>query len=169
MRRDEPLVATGSQTVGPFFHFGLTAAPTGRMIDRFPDPGTPIRLRVSVRDGDGEPVSDALIELWQAGVFGRMPTTAEGWCEFETVRPEGSASDGQAPHINVCLFARGLLRQLHTRVYFPAADLASDAVLALVPERRRATLFAVADAADPALWRFDIHLQGARETVFFDV
>ena len=169
MTGEDPLVATGSQTVGPFFHFGLTAAPNGRMIDRFPHSGEPIRVRVSVRDGDGEPVSDAMIELWQSGVFGRMPTSAEGWCDFETVRPDGPVSEGQAPHINVCLFARGLLRPLHTRIYFPAADVASDAVLALVPERRRATLFAVADADDPAMWRFDIHLQGAGETVFFDV
>ena len=168
MSGEEPLVATGSQTVGPFFHFGLTSPPNGRMIDRFPHPGEPIRLRVSVRDGDGEPVSDAMIELWQSGVFGRMPTSADGSCEFETVRPDGPARDGQAPHINVCLFARGLLRQLHTRIYFPGGDVARDAVLAIVPEGRRATLFAVADV-DPAAWRFEIHLQGAHETVFFDV
>ena len=75
-----------------------------------------------------------------------------------------------ASHINVCLFARGLLRQLHTRIYSPDGDgLAQDPVLALVPANRRSTLMAVADPESPTTWRFQIRLQGLEETVFFDV
>jgi protocatechuate 3,4-dioxygenase alpha subunit len=105
--------------------------------------------------------------------FGRLPTGADGACEFETVRPRtspaGQATGTQATHINVCIFARGLLRQVYTRVYF-AGDpaLASDPVLALVPEDRRDTLLAQPDATRPGRWIFDVRLQGARETVFFD-
>ena len=157
----EPLVATPSQTVGPFFHFGLTAQPNGRLVDRLPA-GEPISLVIEVTDGDGKPVADAVLELTQSGAFGRMPTGEDGTCEFQTVRP--------ASHINVCLFARGLLRQLHTRIYFAGeAAVAGDAVLALVPESRRSTLMAIVDAERPATWRFHVRLQGAQETVFFDV
>lgn len=168
MSTGEPRVATGSQTVGPFFHFGLTSQPNGRMIDRFPQGGEAIRLVIRVSDGDGEPVSDAMIELWQAGVFGRLATTADGSCEFETLRP-GTDKATHAPHINVCVFARGLLRQLQTRIYFAGdAGLGSDPVLALVPEDRRPTLIAHPDPADAGVWNFDIRLQGSDETVFFD-
>lgn len=171
MSEDPALVATPSQTVGPFFHFALTAKPNGRMVERFAG-GEPIQLLIRVTDGDGEPVNDAMVELWQAGVFGRMPTGEDGACEFETMRPgtvPGDRAENQAPHINVCLFARGLLRHLHTRIYF-AGDpaLATDAALALVPEDRRGTLVAGADPDRPGRWRFEVRLQGAQETVFFD-
>jgi protocatechuate 3,4-dioxygenase, alpha subunit len=158
---DAPLVATASQTVGPFFHLGLTPKPYGRLVDRLPA-GDQISLVIRVTDGDGKPVTDAMLELCQSGVFGRMPTGDDGRCEFQTVRP--------ASPVSVCLFARGLLRQLHTRIYF-AGDpaLAHDPVLALVPEGRRATLIAVPDGEGRARWRFDVRLQGAQETVFFDV
>jgi protocatechuate 3,4-dioxygenase alpha subunit len=122
---------------------------------------------ITVLDGAAEPVPDALIELWQANAdgvyvrpdspedvleppgfcgFGRLPTGADGTCEFETIRP-GSVRDAQgrpqASHINVCLLARGLLRQIYTRIYFEGdALLASDAVLNAVPEARRHTLIA---------------------------
>jgi protocatechuate 3,4-dioxygenase alpha subunit len=157
----EPLIATPSQTVGPFFHFGLTSKPNGRLVDRLPE-GEQVSLIIKVTDGDGTPVADAVLELCQSGVFGRMPTGADGTCAFLTVRPK--------THITVCLFARGLLRHLHTRIYF-AGDpaVASDPVLALVPGDRRATLLAVADADRPATWRFHVRLQGPQETVFFDV
>lgn len=169
MSNDERLVATSSQTVGPFFHFGLTRRPDGRMIERFQRKGIPITLRISVRDGDGQPVADAMIELWQSGVFGRMPTAEDGSCEFETIRPTGGP-DGSAGHINVCLFARGLLRQIHTRIYFAGdAELTGDPVLALVPHDRRGTLMAQPAGALSDTWAFDIRLQGAEETVFFDV
>ena len=138
------------------------------------------------------PVPDALIELWQAdadGVyvrpqdledvltptgfcgFGRLPTGPDGACVFETIRP-GAERDAQgrtqAPHINVCLLARGLLRQIYTRIYFAGdPDLASDVVLAHVPEGRRPTL--LAQPGGPGAWAFDLRLQGDAETVFFDL
>jgi protocatechuate 3,4-dioxygenase alpha subunit len=169
--REETLVATASQTVGPFFHFGLTATPHGKLADRLR--GENVRLVVSVTDGDGQPVNDAMVELSQAGVFGRLPTAENGTCEFETIRPgtgqHERAPDGQAPHINVYLFARGLLRHIHTRIYFAGEPgLAGDPVLALVPADRRDTLLARPDPKQAALWRFEIRLQGPQETVFFD-
>jgi protocatechuate 3,4-dioxygenase alpha subunit len=173
---DDVGVATSSQTVGPFFHFALTANPMGRMADRFVG-GEPIWLLFRITDGDGQVVTDAIVELWQtdgtSSVFGRLPTGDDGTCEFETVRPMsgvGGSAGIQAPHINVCLLARGLLRQLHTRVYF-AGDpaLTQDPVLALVPEDRRSTLLAHPHPERPGRWVFDVRLQGAKETVFFDV
>lgn len=190
------LVAIPSQTVGPFFHFGLPETPTLGCLAGPGARGHRIWLSMRVVDGDGAPVPDAMIEIWQAdgdGVvpplpapdaaavqpaftgFGRLATDADGTCAFETVRPgyvaESEAGAGtQAPHINICLFARGLLRQIHTRVYFPdEPGLGSDPVLALVPADRRQTLLATASPADRDLWRFDIRLQGEGETVFFDV
>jgi protocatechuate 3,4-dioxygenase alpha subunit len=194
------LTATSSQTIGPFFHFGLAQdAMLGAMAG--PDvPGERIRLHVAVIDGDGLPVPDALIELWQADAsgeystpiaaqpeanppasvfsgFGRQPTSGDGTCVFETIRPglvpdlvneEGGRF--QASHINVCLFARGLLRQLYTRVYFAGDDrLQDDVVLAEIPEERRRTLLATPVAGAAGDWRFEIRLQGAGETVFFDL
>jgi protocatechuate 3,4-dioxygenase alpha subunit len=187
------LVATPSQTVGPFFHFGLTppidraARPDDVVsLGNLAPPGTRgerISLRVRVFDGDGEALPDALIELWQADAdgryvrpadprqvleskefcgFGRLPTGADGSCTFETIRPgrvPAEAGQLQASHINVCLFARGLLRQLYTRIYFADdASLATDVVLALVPEARRHTLLAQSSA--PGGWQFDVRLQG---------
>lgn len=168
MSRGERAVATASQTIGPFFHFGLTAEPHGRMADRLEGGGDVITLRLSVRDGDGAPVIDAMIEFCQAGVVGRMPTDADGTCEFQTHRPVPPASGGAA-HIEVQVFARGLLRQLHTRIYFDGdPGLDEDAVLALVPPDRRDTLLAKPGEASGA-WTFDVRLQGERETVFFDL
>jgi len=163
MKEQGSAVATASQTAGPFFHLGLkpqrgaTVAATGQ---------ARTRLLVTVTDGDGKPVDDALIECWQknsahGAVFTRAATGPDGTCEIET---------SQAPHINVCVFARGLLRHLHTRIYFAGdAAIESDPVLALVPSERRQTLIARPDAAAAGRWRFDLRLQGAGETVFFDV
>jgi protocatechuate 3,4-dioxygenase alpha subunit len=188
---DVPLVAVPSQTLGPFFHFGMT---TDTSLGRLAGPdakGEPLRLAVRVLDGHGEPVPDAMVEIWQANAdgdyvrqpdpqerppfvsSGRLSTDEKGVCTFETIRP-GRVADGrggrQAAHVNICLFARGLLRQLHTRVYF-AGDpaIAEDAAVALVPADRRDTLLATRADADPGLWRFDLRLQGDRETVFFDL
>lgn len=190
MPRD--FIATPSQTVGPFFHFGLTTrAELGQMAG--PDtPGERIHLRVRVVDGAGDAVPDAIVELWQAdamgryptpadvapGVpahtypaWGRLPTGADGWCEFETILPGSVAgTDGrpQAPHINACLFMRGLLRHVYTRIYFPGDDrLGVDPVLQAVPAERRGTLLAERSAG--GIWEFEIHMQGPHETVFLDI
>ena len=180
-----------AQTIGPFYHFALTKdAALGRMAGDGAR-GQRIRVRMRVLDGDGAPVTDGMIEVWQADAagkyehpddpqetsadpafcgFGRLATDLDGACVFETVYP-GRTPDGsggcQAPHLNVSIFARGLMARLCTRMYFaddPA--LAEDPVLALVPEERRATLLARREGGQ---WRFDIRLQGEDETVFFDV
>jgi protocatechuate 3,4-dioxygenase alpha subunit len=169
-------VATPSQTVGPFFHLGMTRD-EGLHIVRPSADRDRIQLVITVTDGQGKPVPDAVIELWQAAdgsardcAFGRMGTSTEGICQFETVRPPVTVNANDAPHINVCLFARGLLRQLHTRIYFPDDPaLTTDPVLQLVSAERRQTLFASAEQGDPHRWRFGIRLQGAGETVFFAV
>ena len=164
---DDVGAATASQTVGPFFHFGLTPKPNGRLVDRLSG-GEAITLVIRVTDGDGTPLNDALVEVMQEGVFGRMPTGEDGTCVFETIRPRVSSNESSS-HVFVCLFARGLLRHLHTRIYFPGEPaLDRDPVLALVPHDRRQTLLAKPDRADQRRWTFDLRLQGADETVFFD-
>ncbi|MEO5895509.1 MAG: protocatechuate 3,4-dioxygenase subunit alpha [Vicinamibacterales bacterium] len=171
MSRDQPLIATASQTVGPFFHFGLTQVPHGSLIDRLPD-GDPVTLVIRVTDGAGEVVTDAMIELVQAGVCGRMPTAADGRCVFRIARLGTVAAEprnGQAPHLHLWLFARGLLRHIQTRIYFSGDErIDRDPVLALVPPHRRQTLLASPDPDHPGTWTFDVRLQGAQETVFFD-
>jgi len=187
---DADHTAIPSQTVGPFFHCGLA---TDESLGRMASEGIAnrIRLRVRVLDGDGVAVPDGLIELYQAdaegrypaGVvsghgaaftgFGRLATDEDGVCVFDTVRPGAVTGDGtnvQAPHILVCLFARGLLRHLHTRTYF-AGDIGHDRdpVLRLVPADRRPTLMAHPTAGTPDGWDFVIRLQGEDETVFFDL
>jgi protocatechuate 3,4-dioxygenase alpha subunit len=183
--RDEPRpIATPSQTVGPFFHFGLA---TNDALGKIAGPDTPgerIRVRVRVLDGDSEPVPDALVEVYQADAsgayrqvpftgFGRLPTQDDGTCLFETIVPgpvRPGTGDVQAPHINVCLLARGLLRQVYTRMYFIGHALnAADPLLALVPSERHQTLMATPAPGERGLWDFTIRLQGDAETVFFDV
>jgi protocatechuate 3,4-dioxygenase alpha subunit len=186
-------VPTPSQTVGPFFHLSLTTAV--HSVARMASPqakGERAWLCCRVFDGEGIPVNDAMIELWQADAegryhggnqdtdadpecpgFGRMATDEEGRCEFETIKPgrvPGTDDVRQAPHIEVAIFARGLLKQLFTRIYF-ADDSANaeDPVLALVPADRRATVMARREPGRPDHWQFDIHFQGDLETVFFDV
>ena len=162
---------TPSQTVGPFFGFALPFAGDANAVD----PGSPGALRIEgqVLDGAGDPVPDALVEAWQADAFARCRTDAEGAFHFVLLKPGPvTAPDGrtQAPHLNITVFARGLLRQLITRLYFPdeAAANAVDPVLKLVegPEER-STLVAANDGVGKL--RFDIHLQGDRETVFFAI
>jgi protocatechuate 3,4-dioxygenase alpha subunit len=170
---------TPSQTVGPFFSLGLCRRPAAELVE----PGTSGAIRIvgRVLDGAGEPVNDALVEIWQADAdgrytpswgFGRSATDGEGLFEFLTVKPGAVAADDgrvQAPHVNVIVFARGLLKQVHTRMYFPDEEPANaiDHVLAAIEDpEARATL--VAQPEEGAL-RFDIRLQGERETVFFAV
>ena len=164
--------ATPPQTMGPFFHIGLDVPGTERMAPAG-DPGA-VRIEGRVLDGAGGPVSDALIEVWdaQAGRFGRCATDPEGRYHLLTVKPpapSGGGAAGEAPHLNVSVFARGLLDHLVTRIYFPdeAAANAADPVLSMIADpRARASLIARAEAGS---LRFDIHLQGEDETVFFAV
>jgi protocatechuate 3,4-dioxygenase, alpha subunit len=186
---------TPSQTVGPFFSFGLTTEECCvRNIASPQAKGERVVLTCRVLDGDGVGLPDAMVEIWQADAqgiynhpddpqqktvdpgcmgFGRMGTGDNGICEFETVRPgRVSGSDGvdQAPHLNVAVFARGMLKQLYTRIYFAGDPVnQNDPVLLLVPPERRDTLMAKSNPASPGHWNFDLRLQGERETVFFDV
>jgi protocatechuate 3,4-dioxygenase, alpha subunit len=166
-------VTTPSQTVGPFLSIGLPWPDGAEVVPE----GTPGRIRLHGRvfDGAGEVIPDALVETWQADPdgrfgtdfrgFGRAPTNDAGEWEIFTLKP-GRIGDGQAPHIDVNVFARGMLNRCVTRIYFADSDNAGDPVLATVPPERRATLL-VEPAADG--YRFDVHLQGDRETVFFKV
>jgi protocatechuate 3,4-dioxygenase alpha subunit len=187
-------VPTPSQTVGPYLHIGLTNTHSVACIASPEVAGERVQLKCLVLDGDNAPVSDAMIEIWQADAegrynhpeapqappsdsvfqgFGRSATDQAGVCEFETIRPgrvPGPGKTIQAPHLNVGVYARGILLQLYTRIYFsgdPAND--EDAILALVPADRRDTLIAHPEPQQSGSWLFDIHLRGDQETVFFDV
>ena len=185
------LTPTPSQTVGPYLHLGLTDA---RSISRIASDGAKgerVWLTFGVLDGDGVPVPDAMIELWQADSegnyphqdssadgapfrgFGRLATAEDGSCTFETIKPgcvPGPGETIQAPHINVSILGRGILKRLSTRVYFAGEPAnAADPVLALLPQNRRATLLAQPDPARAGKWIFNVHLRGDGETVFFDV
>jgi protocatechuate 3,4-dioxygenase alpha subunit len=162
--------ATPSQTVGPFFSIGLDERTREELA-----PDGPVRIEGSVLDGAGEPVPDAIVEIWQADDageyrtdfgWGRSGTDGEGRYRFRTVKP-GSVS-GQAPHILVLVFARGLLKPVLSRLYFPdeTEANAADSVLASVPEDARSTLIAVQDGD---VLRFDIRLQGDDQTAFFSL
>jgi len=181
------LTPTASQTVGPYLHLGLTDQRSVPRIAGDGVKGERVWLTFRVVDGEGQPVPDAMIELWQADSegaynrsadspfrgFGRLATSDDGSCTFETIRPgrvAGLAGALQAPHINVSILGRGLLKRLSTRVYFSDESAnAEDPVLALVPENRRSTLLAQPEPARPGFWTFEIRLRGEGETVFFDV
>jgi protocatechuate 3,4-dioxygenase alpha subunit len=189
---------TPSQTVGPFFAYGLTPNGKYQWNDAFtsnlvtPDTsGDRIRVEGFVYDGDGLPVPDCMLEIWQADAqgrfadpqdqralpnasfkgFGRSGAGPKGEFAFDTIKP-GSVPDPegkpQAPHILLAIFSRGMLLQNYTRIYFDdEAANAADPVLALVPADRRATL--IAKRGQAGVYRFDIRLQGEDETVFFDI
>ena len=185
---------TTAQTIGPFFHFALMR---DGVDDLDPDraAGSPIVVTGRVLDGAGDPISDAMVEIWQADGagryrhpldgrvgdidtdfigFGRVATADDGTYRAATAMPgtvPGPDGTVQAPHLNVQVFARGLLDHLSTRIYFPdnpAND--NDPVLALVPSERRATLIARHDGDEngAAVYHFDLVIQGENETVFFD-
>lgn len=184
---------TPSQTVGPFFAPALVEAGAENLV-REETRGARITIEGRVIDGDGAPVTDAMLEIWQANAegrydhpdddqeklldpafhgYGRVATDAHGTFNFHTIRPGAVPGvDGtlQAPHLNLSLFARGLLRRLVTRVYFPDEPLnATDPVLNSAPHERRHTMIARwTDAAHRSV-RFDVILQGASETVFLDI
>jgi protocatechuate 3,4-dioxygenase alpha subunit len=156
---------TPSQTVGPFFALGICREPENEVVR-----GGPVRIGGRVLDGADEPVPDAVVELWQPGEggtrWGRCPTDAEGRFTFVTEKP--SAAAGEAPAVDVIVFARGLLRHLVTRIYFPdeAEANAADPVLSRLAPAERETLVA---QPENGVLRFDIRLQGDRQTVFFAV
>jgi protocatechuate 3,4-dioxygenase alpha subunit len=187
---------TGSQTVGPFFSPALLREDARRNVLILPETaGERIRIEGRVLDGDGEPVPDAVVEIWQANAhgrynhpadqgsapldpsflgFGRSGTAEDGSYWFETIKPGPVAFDRvrlQAPHICVIVFSRGLLNHLVTRLYFEDEPTnAEDPVLQCVPDDRRITLLARREPAGAAtVYRFDIVLQGADETAFFNV
>lgn len=186
---------TPSQTVGPFFSGGLLREDARRNVLAGPHTeGTRIRIEGRVLDGDGAPVPDALVEIWQANAHGRyhhpldtrpLPLddgfsgfgrsgTEEGGFWFETVKPGPVPFDGttvQAPHILVTVFARGILNHAVTRMYFDdEPGNAGDPVLQRVASERRGSLVAVnVGTADAPVYRGDIVLQGRDETVFFNV
>jgi protocatechuate 3,4-dioxygenase alpha subunit len=142
---------TPSQTVGPFFAVAF-GDPKARFVVPEDSPGA-IRISGRVLDGAGDPVPDALVETWQAEGFGRCATDADGRFEIVTVK---------APHLAVSVFARGLLQRVVTRIYFDTED--ADAVLQSLRPDARATL--LAEPTEDG-YRFDVHLQGERETAFF--
>jgi len=192
---------TPSQTVGPYFAYGLTSNGKYDWNDAFSNnlvtadvSGERIRVEGRVFDGDGVPIVDCMLEIWQADAqgrfsdpqdkraapntsfkgFGRSATDGNGGYVFDTIKPGQVADpDGklQAPHLVLAVFARGMLLHLYTRIYFDGeAANAADPVLALVPADRRATLIAVRKpGAGSAVYVLDVHLQGDQETVFFDV
>ena len=183
------LQMSSSQTIGPYLHIGTDWLNTAE-IAGVDASGERISIEGRVYDGNGAPVTDALVELWQADAdgnynsvaasgfrgFGRAPTDATGHFRFSTIRPgrvPGPGDTLQAPHIAVTVFARGLLKQVVTRIYFPdGAGTDQDALLNAVPAERRGTLIAQ-PLAQAGSYQFDIVLQGNAggrpETVFLDV
>lgn len=176
------LPPTASQTVGPFFHYALPY-PGDNLLVEVGHPGA-IHLHGTVFDGAGQPVPDALIEVWQADPdgnvvqrsgslrrdgwtftgWGRCATDGAGGYDFTTLRP-GASSPGRPPFFALTVFARGLLRTLFTRAYLPDGPLGADPLLNRLDPRRRESLLC---AADHTGYRFDVHLQGEAETVFLD-
>jgi len=184
------LRASTSQTIGPFLRIGLEWMQIEELAPRGVS-GERVTIRGRVIDADGRPVNDAAVEIWQANSqgryaspedrqekplepafrgYGRSLTDEQGGFRFSTVKPgpvPGPGNSLQAPHLNVVIFMRGLLKQLMTRMYFPDdAANAADPVLALVPVERRSTLIARKTADGTLEW--NVILQGRDETVFFD-
>ncbi|QDW41657.1 protocatechuate 3,4-dioxygenase subunit alpha [Bradyrhizobium sp. KBS0727] len=201
MPSTKPEGVTPSQTVGPYFAYGLTPNSQYDWNDAFSNnlvtadtSGERIRVEGRVFDGDGQPMPDCMLEIWQADAqgrfsdpqdkralpnssfrgFGRIGTDANGGYAFDTIKPGQVADpDGkpQAPHLVLAVFARGMLLHLYSRIYFDGeASNAADPVLALVPADRRHTLIATRQpGGGNAVYCLDIHMQGDNETVFFDV
>jgi protocatechuate 3,4-dioxygenase, alpha subunit len=188
------LEPTPWSTVGPYFS---VCVDEDLCVPKIAAPGVKgerVKLIFKVFDRAGACVADTLIEIWQANAdgkynhpadrqaksieeafrgFGRQVTGLDGACEFETIKPgrvPGPHGALQAPHLEVGVFTRGVLKRLATRIYF-AGDAANNEcpVLALVPKTRRTTLIAQPVANEPGTWRYEIHLSGPKETAFFDV
>lgn len=186
---------TPAQTVGPFYAIGLTCR-TMNVLASDSTQGQRIRIEGRVFDGDGKPIPDAMVEIWQANAYGRynhpddkqekpLDPSFTGWgrsgtdenCiySFETIKPgpvPGPGNSVQAPHVNMAVFARGMLVHAFTRIYFndePSNEF--DPILKSVKNKaRRSTLIAARkDENGKPVYHFDIRLQGGNETVFFDM
>ena len=191
----DKLIPTPSQTVGPFFHLGMAHPEWADLTASEPD-GQRIVIEGRVIDGDGAPVPDACVEVWQANAagrynhpddtqtdkpldpkfhgFGRAATDAEGRFRIVTIRPgpvPGRGNALQAPHINVALFARGLLKHLQTRIYFAdePANVADPLLSSIEDEKVRGTLLARPESGSPKRYHFDIVMEGENETAFLDI
>jgi protocatechuate 3,4-dioxygenase alpha subunit len=180
---------SASQTVGPYFRIGLIYGQPQNDLVQDKTSGERIKITGSVLDGDGQPITDAMVEIWQPDTngifnhpsdplhtqadphfrgFGRAETRSGGVYEFKTIKP--GSRNGQAPYINVNVFARGMLIHALTRLYFEDEPAnADDPVLNAVDSNRRHTLIAVPEQSGnlPA-YRFNIHIQGNEETIFFN-
>lgn len=180
---------TASQTVGPFFNIGLIYGDPQNHLVQEETSGERIVISGRVFDGNGDPIEDAMVEIWQAdanGIFnhpadplhdqadphfrgaGRAETRKQGRYEFRTIKP--GSRDGQAPYINAYVFARGMLIHAMTRIYFSDEPAnATDPLLSAVEVERRHTLIAQrTDAGEPGTYAFDIHMQGDNETIFLE-
>lgn len=185
-------IPTPSQTVGPYFHLGMAWLNTADLAKNA-SAGEHIVLTGSVLDGDGNPIPDAILELWQANAdgkyahpddsqdkpidpgfsgFGRIPTDKDGRFRFGTIKPGPTPGPGntlQAPHIVVALFMRGLGKHLYTRIYFSdEAANATDPILGRIAEPARRDTLIARRSADAAEYHWDVIMQGEGETVFFD-
>jgi protocatechuate 3,4-dioxygenase alpha subunit len=186
------LQSTTWQTVGPYFQIGLAHLYEEDIAGENVQ-GQRVQVQGRVFDGNMQPISDAIIEIWQANThgkyahpddpqdkplesgfrgFGRIPTNEQGRFRFATIKPgsvPGPGGKDQAPHLLVSLMMRGLLRRLVTRAYFPDEPLnASDPILQFVEPARRKTLLLSPLADQPGVLTWDIHMQGDAETVFFE-
>jgi len=186
------LIPTPSQTVGPYLHLGLTWL---NLDDLAKSAAVSDRIVVSGRitDGDGKPIPDAMLEIWQANGagkyahaedkqdkpidknfagYGRIPTDKDGNFRFITVKPgrvPGLDNSLQAPHITVALFMRGVLRHLYTRIYFSdETSNVADPVLGLIEDAARRNTLVAQLVPGKAEYRWNIAMQGTGETVFFD-
>jgi protocatechuate 3,4-dioxygenase, alpha subunit len=178
---------TPSQTVGPFFARELLWQDGGKIL--FPGHGDRITLTGRVFDGTGAPIFDALFETWQADAsgkfpssgddarphgYGRVSTDTNGAYAIETVMPgafKGSGGETYAPQISVAIFARGLLKALHTRVFLaPLEEIKDDPLARAVGDPERlGTLIAVRDPGNPKIYRWDVRLRGVGEAVFIEL
>jgi protocatechuate 3,4-dioxygenase alpha subunit len=187
------LQATSSQTVGPYFRIGLRWLNRDNLVGDGVS-GERVTIQGRVFDGDGAPVRDAILEIWQANGhgkyahpedtqdkplepgfkgYGRVPVNDEGMFRFATIKPgpvPGPQGKDQAPHLVVSVFMRGVLRRMVTRIYFPDdVRNSSDFILNLIEPSRRSTLIAKKTAISPGALEWNVVLQGANETVFFDL
>jgi len=186
-------IPTASQTVGPFFSIGLCPRSPNNLLPATAAAKPTFTIRGSIFDGDGSPVPDAILEVWCADSFGkfsqagdqsahdehgvpagfaRIPVGEQGEFAIEAIKPAPIADNSgetQAPHLVILIFMRGLLKHLITRIYFPREQSNElDPVLKLVPAERRKTLLAEVVGNSATNLRWDIHLQGETETVFFE-